>query len=72
MSTLGEESLIQSPGAASTYNVEDTTPSIMEDNGTPSDNVEVTINDTTQTNTDAHTSSHAESVAGAMCVYLRE
>ncbi len=70
MSTLGEESFIQSPEAASTYNAADTMPSIMEDNGTPSDTVDFTTNDTTHTTTDAHASSHADSAAVAMCVLL--
>ena len=68
MSVLGEQSIVNSPDTATSYNAASAMPSIMEDNGTPSASVDQSMNDTTNTATGAFASSHTESAAGAMYV----
>ena len=68
MSVLGEQSIVDPPDATTSYLAASAMPSIMEDNGTPSTSVDLTMNDTTNTTTDALASSHTGSAAGAMYV----
>ena len=68
MSVLGEQSIVNSPDTATSYLAASAMPSIMEDNGTPSTSVDQSMNDTTNTATDALAASHTESAAGAMYV----
>ena len=68
MSVLGEQSIVNSPDTATSYLAASAMPSIMEDNGTPSTSVDQSMNDTTNTATDALASSHTGSLAGAMYV----